>query len=193
MNVFEFVNFLSNQSSKEAQFYPVDRLFLEKYLTRIREYDFMEFLSCNLETHSPIYSIQLMVCLYDFLKEYSFNDILILGQQLRTPKAHYSLNTYMFKYLEIDFMSNVFCDEGIQLSVYLKKKIISYFYNTWGSLIKDEEDKHDLTRDVLGVTYDDLKSVSKKFLTNPASHKAPNTIEGVRDRILGYHNLVTQK
>ena len=155
---------LSEKSENEAKIYPIDRAFLEPYLTRIRLFNETTFLFCNLELMDSLYVNQLFVCLPEVWEDVTVDDLKEFIESFTHITPYYSLLKFTYKYLEIDIIDLILNSGKISTSPKFEIEIIAYLKSQWNVLIKSSGDLEDFSNGFIDVDYSSWIYIKQKLL-----------------------------
>lgn len=95
INVSEEVKLLSDsiaiKASKEAEYFPVDREFLNPYIIRISQLNSREFIFHNIERVNPTYTNLLFLCLPEVWENIDIDDLLYMMNSFSNTFSYYTL------------------------------------------------------------------------------------------------------
>lgn len=157
---------LAQRSAKEADYHPIDKFFIKEkgYLSRIKEYNPIDFMLYNLETMPNLYSEHLLLCLPELWNSMTYDKVLYLLESFTKSFSFYAFLRFTYKYLEIDMIESVFLNQSIKLR--FKKDISDYFKNITATFYKDDDDYFEFEENLLGVELQDWTYIKQRLLTD---------------------------
>lgn len=164
------IKFLSDElcklSSKESDYFPIDRFFIERFglLKYVDKINSVNFIIYNLESTSNLYSEQLLVCLPELWDSMNFEKIRIILENLTNSFSFYSFLRFTYKYLEIDLIDDFVQNEKINIE--FKKDVCSYFKNIVVTFYKDDDDFLDFNDNLIGIELNTWNQVQRILLND---------------------------
>lgn len=183
-NIKEFSDFLLLSARHEAEYHPIDRFYIEKYINKIKQFEKRSFLLQNF-TYGLLYSVQLMICLPDIWREVTMNDVNWLLRKFRKEDAYYSLILFMYKYIEIDIVEYIF--KGEIVSDLMKQNIKSFFLNQYFNLYKNEYEITIFEEGLIGIDGKDWEYVKQVFLLDSRISPVTKSPEELRNYFDSVH------
>lgn len=172
---------LWKRSRKEARFYPVDRPFLEPYLSLAEAAGPAEFISYNLTAYPSLYATQLLVCLPELWEELSVDDILEIIESFNSEQPYYSFILFTYKYLQVDIIHLILGAPGLSDSK--KQKIIGFLKAQYPNLILQEEELEDFEKEGLGIHLDAWVYARQKLLTDKRVRPAKQALVDLKTEV----------
>lgn len=165
-DVTEYSIFLMEKAEKEASVFPTDRAFLNLHLQDILKIHPFDFVFCNLELGSILYSNQLFVCLPEVWQQISIEDLIQMCEEFENIQSYFSLIKFTYKYIEIDIIEEVLKCNKVRNSNFTFGQILDYIKNQWNVLLKTESDYEDFRDGFIDVDYDEWMYLKQKYLIN---------------------------
>lgn len=160
--VQEFSEEIAAKAVQEAEYFPVDRYFINKYLNDILSLDRLEFIYCNLESVNNNYSVLLMACLPELWENITYEDIVRLLSNFTNTFSYYALLEFTYKYIEIDIIELVFSIKT--LAADYKKQIVGYLKSQYPNFYKSEVDYFEANEGLVGIDFDKWAYLKQRFL-----------------------------
>ncbi|WP_343522275.1 hypothetical protein [Pedobacter sp.] len=140
-NLIELSKEISMKALKEAEYFPIDRAFLERYLSRIMSVDSKSFIFYNFQQVNPTYVNVLFICLPELWQDITLDDLISMLNYFTNVFSYYSMIEFSYKYLEIDILTLVL-ESAIKNNYYYDVK--QFLINQYNNIIKSEEERIDL-------------------------------------------------
>lgn len=182
--VEDLSNEISSLSAMEADFFPVDRIFLEQYVPEIDSVDYLEFILFNIEKVNPTYVTQLFLCLPELWIKITYDDFDILIDNFSNSFSYYTLILFTYKYLEIDIL-DLIVNKSIVKGYYTNVK--EYLILQGNVIIKTDEERYDLEfnegKDFLLYDTSKWSYIKQKLLTDSRIKEAKQDYNYLKARI----------
>jgi len=123
---------------KEAEYFPVDREFLEPYMARISQLNPVQFIFHNIEQVNPTYTKSLFLCLPEIWKNVDIDDLLYMMNSFSNSFSYYILIEFTYKYLEIDILQ-IIIEQAKKRGFY--ESVKQYLQNQWNVIIKSQDER----------------------------------------------------
>jgi len=155
------------RAREEAEWHPVDRMFIEQKYSEIFNIDPVMFVYSNFEiTTSSIWPITLFLCLPEIWRELDVDDIKLMIESFESIFSFFFLIEFTGKYLQIDILPMILNSENVM--AHFKEGLIEYLKLQWHVLLMTEDTQDSLENDMEGVylKYDRLQwqEIRDKFL-----------------------------
>jgi len=188
INVSEEVKTLSHaiavKAMKEAEYFPVDREFLNPYVIRIFQLNPVEFIFHNLERVNPTYTNILFLCLPEVWENIEVDDLLYMMNSFSNTFSYYTLIQFTYKYLEIDILQLII-KQAEKSEVY--GAVREYLQNQWNVIIKSEYERVELEEGVeqeyFQYNANQWNYIKQKLLLDERVKPALTTYDGLEDYI----------
>lgn len=161
--VKELSNEIVVRAMAEANYLPIDRYFLEKYLEEILSVNRLEFIYCNLERVNNTYSVLLMACLPELWEDITYDDVDELLSSFTNVFSFYALLIFAYKYLEVDLIDHILNFK--KLSKEYKKDIIKYIKSQYPNFYKSEVDYFMVNEGQVGVDFEKWSYIKQRVLS----------------------------
>jgi len=159
--VIFFWDQLSKKAIAESNCFPVDRYFLEPYITKIKSFPSNEFLIHTLESSNLTYSIQLMFCLPELWDNIDIYDLEEIYENSKNVFFFYNLITFFNKYIEINLIPKILSSN---LNSYVKQDVILFLKRQYPTLLKSETDIFFIENNILGINNEHWSYFRQKIL-----------------------------
>ncbi|WP_162902875.1 hypothetical protein [Taibaiella koreensis] len=155
------------QASKEAEWHPVDRAYIEKHYNEIFSIDPIVFIYGNFEIiTSSIWPITLFLCLPEMWIELEVDDIALMIESFESVFSFFFLIEFTGKYLQIDILPMILTSRNVV--AHFKEELIEYLKLQWHVLLMTEDTQDSLENDMEGLylKYNPLRwqEIRRKFL-----------------------------
>lgn len=156
---------LAVKARQEAEYFPVDRYFLDKYLDEILSFGHLEFIYCNLENVNNTYSVLLMACLPELWEDITYEDVDELLLNFTNVFSYYALLNFTYKYIEVDVVDHVL---NLKMpSQDYKKHIINYVKTQYPNFYKSDVDYFMINEGLVGIDFGRWSYIKQSFLLDP--------------------------
>ena len=160
--VQELSDFIAFKAKNEAEYYPVDRNFLNSYLEDILNTDHLQFIVYNFENANNTYTVQLMACLPEIWEKVSVDELITIINSFTNVFSFYGLILFTYKYIEIDIIPLLLSLSTI--SIETKRDLKKYLLNQYPNLLKQENDFFLLEEGVMGKDFEIFQYLKQRFL-----------------------------
>lgn len=144
-NLVELSKEISIKALKEAEYFPIDRTFLERYLPRIMSVDSKSFIFYNFQQVNPRYVNILFICLPELWEDITIDDLISMLNYFTNAFSYYTMIEFSYKYLEIDILILIL-ESAIKNNYYADVK--QFLINQYNNIIKSEEERTDLQQGI---------------------------------------------
>lgn len=174
------------KSAKEAECYPIDRFFLEKYMNDILSLNTRDFIFYNFEIANPTYSVQLMLCLPELWKRITLDDIVDIVNKFSNIFSYYAIIEFTYKYIEINIIELILYQT--EISVDVKRKIKNFLINSfYPNLLKSDTDIFFIKEGLYGINYNDWMYIKQCFLLD---NRAKEALDSVKELFIYLNKLM---
>jgi hypothetical protein len=181
--ILEFCDMLEKKAAMEAECFPVDRYFLQQYLTAILSFDRNKFLLCNLERGSNTYTVQLLLCLPELWEDISLDDILEIVGRFTNIFSYYSLIQFTHRYVEINIIEAILSMPSVTNEI--KNNIIDYLISSFYlNLIKSDGDELFFKEGLYGIQKDDWIYTQQRLLLDKRIEPALTDLSEMKTYVL---------
>lgn len=175
-SVIEVSRTIWEGSEKEAEYFPIDRHFVEKHLDEILALPADQFILYNAHQFPEIYTGHLFLCLPELWEKISTADLLIIADKIENNIARYTFIKFLATYLEVDIASYFLSSPEISNNE--KSDIIGYLKLYWG-LFFDEahegnEDDNKERLNYFKFDYAHWQKLKQKFTENTLIKALPS-------------------
>lgn len=180
----------SNSIKKVEHYFPMDRFFLEKYgyLEAIININAIQFLFYNLEGVSENYSEHLLLCLPELWDKIEYDDIIHLIESFTNSFSFYSLVLFMYKYLEIDILDEIFNNPNVKEKY--KQDCIDYFPKIIATYYLDKDDYQMFDENLAGIHLEDW-NYNRQRLTLDSRFKKAVDIHLLKKRLTEFEKSIS--
>lgn len=189
--VKDLSDIIATRSMNEANYYPIDRYFLNQFIEQILSLNIEEFVFYNLEKVNPTYVNLLFLCLPEIWEQISVNEIEDIIENFTNDFSYFTIIEFTYKYIEVDIIPLIL--KSIK-SEKIYQAVIGYLSNQWNNIVMSDEEKMDLENSVGQefFHYNNLQWVyiKQKFLLDDRIRPALRNSLEVKEYI---ENLVKDK
>ena len=161
-SVQELSDLIAFKAKNEAEYYPVDRSFLNSYLEDILNADHLQFIVYNFENANNTYTVQLMACLPEIWETVCVDELIRLLNSFTNVFSFYGLILFTYKYIEIDIIPLLLSLPTI--SIKTKDDIKKYLLSQYPNLLKQENDFFLFDEGVMGGDSQIFQYLKQRFL-----------------------------
>lgn len=180
IRIIQLSNLISLRSGSEAAYYPIDRTFLEDYLSQILNLNVSEFILDNLERGEITYTVILLAALPELWENLDVEDIVSIIDQFTNSFAFYSFIIFTYKFIEVSFIDLIM--EMPTVSVEQKQDIKDFLLNQFPNLIKDEDDYFLFDENVYG-SLNSWRYIKQRFLLDKRVTPAMLSLDELKDYV----------
>ena len=177
---------ISSKAISEAEFFPIDKKFLGKYLDKISDLDPVEFIFYNFEKVNSTYTNTLFLCLPEVWRKLEVDDLVSIMNGFNKTFSYYSLIQFSYKYIEINILPLIISKARERDENYYQD-IKGYLLNQWNVLIKSHEEKAELEngyeKEYLDYDAEEWMYIRQKFLMDPRVSQANQSLEYLNDYV----------
>lgn len=175
---------ICDKAQKYANYFPVDRPFLAKYVDEILKQDNVEFIYSNLENLNNTYTVQLFCCLPELWENITYSDLLTLIGNFTNIHSFYTFIEFTYKYIGIDTIDIVLKSDRV--SDLYKDKLQDFLSNQYINLIMDDDTLSDFREDILGIDYASFEYIKQKMLLDNRIEPSEKTGIELKNRLKKY-------
>jgi hypothetical protein len=172
---------IAERSLIESECQPIDRHFLQQYITEILNLDRNSFLLYNLEKVNSTYTEYLLLCLPELWEDITVEDLIIIIRNFTNPFSFFVLILFTYKYIEINIIQLIFSIESIPFET--KEKIKEYLNSQYPNLIKAEGEIFVIDESLIGVSNTEWMYIKQRLLLDKRIKPALNSLSELKDFI----------
>jgi hypothetical protein len=157
-----FSDYIEIEASQKANCYPIDRYFLNPFVSDILQFDRNDFLLYNFEKVNNNFTIHLMLCLPELWTDITLDEILGIASKFSNSFSFYGLINFTYKYIEFDILREILDLPAIKSE--FKIAIKQYLESQYPNFFKTESDFLFFEDGLWGVKIDDWLYVKQRLL-----------------------------
>lgn len=180
IRIVQLSNLISLRSESEAAYYPIDRTFLENYLSEILSLNSAEFILDNLERGEITYTVILLAALPELWENLDVEDIINIIDQFTNSFAFYSFIIFTYKFIEVNFIDLIM--KMGTVSVEQKQDIKDFLLNQFPNLTKDEDDYFLFGENIYG-SLESWRYIKQRLLLDERVSPAITSLDELKDYV----------
>ncbi len=168
------------KSSKEAEYYPIDRYFLEPYIKDILALDRGDFLLYNFERVNNLYTVHLMLCIPELWETLTINELISIVNKFTNSFSFFSLILFSHKYVEINLINLIL---SLNISKDMLDEIVDYLNKQYTNLLKEDSELFVIEEGIIGIKYDDWMCIKQRLLLDKRVEPAFTSMDELKHYI----------
>lgn len=180
------------RSLDEADYFPIDRLFLNQFMEQILSFNEIEFLFYNIEKVNPTYVNLLFLCLPEIWEKISGSDLEFMIKNFTNHFSYFTIIEFTYKYIKVDIM--LLLIECIKHDKDICLMVLNYLSNQRDVLVMAKEEEIDLKQGIgkefFQYNHDQWLYIRQRLLLDDRIQFTLKSDLKIKKHINALHNII---